>query len=121
MSGSYDGSNFTMHYGFAIQRNAAYLIALGSREIDCSSVNASEPPSGDSAAIPVASLAVGTYSNVLVQLYHNISGFTGTGSNRGQLAITQSSTTVAGTIAYNDTISSKSYALNGAFEVIVCP
>lgn len=121
VSGSYEGSNFTMHYGFAIPHGTSYLIALGSKAIDCSSVKASDPPAGDSAAIATSTLAAGMYSNVLVQLYHNVSGFSGTGSNSGQLTIAQSATTVAGTIAYSDTISNKSYALNGTFEVIVCP
>lgn len=121
VSGSYDGANFTMGYGFAVKHNAAYLIAFGSSAIDCSTVNAPDPPSGDTAAISTATLAAGSYPNVFVQLYHNITAFTGTGSNAGQLTIAQSATTVAGTISYSDTISNKSYALNGSFEVMVCP
>lgn len=121
VSGSYDGANFEMKYGFATKRNASYLIALGSKAIDCSTVNAPDPPAGDAAAIAVATLDVGEYANVQVQLYHNVTSFSGAGSNAGHLTIAQSATTVAGTIAYSDMISSKSYALNGTFEVMVCP
>lgn len=121
VSGSYDGASFTMNYGFAIEHNAAYLIALGSSSINCSTIDAPDPPSGDTAAVSASTLAPGSYPNVPVQLYHNITAFTGTGSNAGQLTITQRAPTVVGTIAYSDTISNKSYALNGTFEVIMCP
>ena len=64
VTGSYDGSTYTIKYGLATQRNAGFLILLGSDPIDCGTPTAADPPNGDSAAISLPALDVKSYGNV---------------------------------------------------------
>jgi hypothetical protein len=123
VKGAYDTAPFTIKFGFVTLRPAGnYIIALGSETLDCASLDAPAPPHGDSASLSLASVDVGVYSGIQVQLFHNIGAFTSVASNTGAIGITLSSpTSVGGTVAYTDTISGKSYALNGSFEVVRCP
>ncbi|MDB4958465.1 MAG: hypothetical protein JWO36_6034 [Myxococcales bacterium] len=122
VAGSYDGSAYAIKYGVAAPRKTGFVILLGSEPINCDSLTAADPPSGDSAAISMPALDVNHYGNVGVELLHNIGSFTGTGSNSGSVEITSSnSASVAGTVSYSDTISTKMYSLSGTFEVLRCP
>ena len=124
LTGDYQGTAFTPAFGFALERTAgvSYLIAVGTDPIHCGTAEQSDPPAGNFAAIALTSLDVGTYSNVIVEVFTNVGGFAGSGSNAGSVEITASTAeSVAGTVTYADTIESRSYGLSGSFEVVRCP
>jgi hypothetical protein len=121
VTGTYETSTFDIKYGVASAYQSGFVILLSSQSINCDSVTASEPPAGQGAVLSAPSLDVGQYSNLEVELIQNLGSFMGTGSNKGSLEITASSVaSIAGTIAYSDTIDGESYAVNGSFEVTRC-
>ncbi|MEW5737611.1 MAG: hypothetical protein AB1938_01730 [Myxococcota bacterium] len=122
VTGNYEGTTFTATNGLAADREGkSSVILLGTGNLNCASVTASEPPSGNNGLISVASLMVGDYSNVSVQVMKNDGSWQSSGSNAGTLKITAADTAkVAGTITYSDDISGRPMALNGTFEVTRC-
>lgn len=123
VSGSYDGADFVAVNGFVTMRSSGtYVIGFGTGPIGCGSEDMSRPPPGYSAAVSLASLSVGTYSNTFVNLIANVNGFEGAGSNDGTLTVTAvGADTLSGTISYSYTDSGgATYALSGTFEVVLC-
>ncbi|MCB9660040.1 MAG: hypothetical protein H6726_20490 [Sandaracinaceae bacterium] len=120
--GSYEGSAFTAVNGFATVSNGASVILVGTGNLGCGSEESNSPPSGLNAAIRAPQFAVGTYSNVQVQLYSNVGGFESTGSNQGTLVITSvTDESIAGQITYSYTSADEqTYTLTGTFEVVHC-
>lgn len=123
VTGQFDTTNFTAINGFAVDRAGMNsLIVLGDGPLNCATVTASDPPAGSNGIISVASLTVGDYSSVAVQVMRTVTNWESRGSNTGTLKITAADATkVAGTIAYSTTIDSVPLALNGTFEVSRCP
>jgi hypothetical protein len=123
LTGSYDGTEFTATNGFAAMEDGVPIIVFGSGNVRCGSQNAGSPPSGRTAAFRVPSLEVGTYGNVIVQMYENVNGFEGVGSNGGSVTISAVTTdTISGTVGYTytDTMS-RMFSFSGTFEVVNCP
>jgi hypothetical protein len=120
-TGTYETSTFDIGYGVAAAHGSGFVILLSSQSINCDTVTASEPPTGEGAVISMSSLDIGQYGNVEVEVIHNLGSFMGTGSNRGSVEITASSAaSIAGTVAYADMIDGNPYAINGSFEVTRC-
>lgn len=122
VTGSYEGSAFTAVNGFATVSNGTPVILMGTGNLGCGSEEANSPPRGLNAAIGAPQLAVGTYENVVVQLYSNVGRFESTGSNQGTLVITSvTDESVAGEITYSYTSDDEdTYTLMGTFEVVHC-
>lgn len=124
VTGAYAGADFTLVDGYATYLDGNPLIALGT-DIHCGSETGKNPPPGYSAgiAVPGSDFAVGSFGSVLVELYKNVGGFSGTGSNNGDLTIDAvTTTTVSGQITYSYTdTSGLNYTLTGTFEVVRCP
>lgn len=121
VTGTYEASTFDVKLGVAAAHGSGFVILLSSQSLNCDTVTAAEPPKGQGAVVSLPSLDVNQYSGVDVELIQNLGSFTGTGSNKGSVEITASSAaSVAGTIAYTDTIDDQPYAMNGMFEVTRC-
>jgi hypothetical protein len=123
VKGSFDGMTFTAVNGFAAPYRGQAVIGVGDGSIRCGSENANDPPSGMSIVIAVPELAVGSFSNVLVEVYKNRGAFEGVGSNTGSLTLTSvTDASVAGMIAFSYTdMDSRVFTANGTFEVVNCP
>ncbi|GMU62592.1 MAG: hypothetical protein AMXMBFR34_43550 [Myxococcaceae bacterium] len=123
VTGNCEGTMFTATNGFAADREGkSSVILLGTGNLNCASVTASDPPTGNNGLISVASLMAGDYSSVSVQVMKSDGNWESSGSNKGTLKITAADTAkVAGTITYSDDISGRAMALNGTFEVTRCP
>lgn len=123
LAGSYDGHAFTPTFGFATVYKTDNLIGFGDGPVNCGSPAQTDPPSGNTAVVVVPAMAAGTYSSVFVQLYRNVGGFAGVGSNGGTLTIASvTDQEVAGSITYDFTSSDgKSYSFSGSFDVTRCP
>ena len=121
VTGTYDTTSFTVKNGVLGKAQGVDVIALSSDAFDCSTLSAANPPTGDYAAIQIPSLATGTYTGVGVNLYQNNGSFNGVASNDGTLDVTAiTADNITATITYSATLSGKSYALNGTFEVTRC-
>ncbi|HEU5055780.1 MAG TPA: hypothetical protein VFU21_04620 [Kofleriaceae bacterium] len=122
MAGEYDGNSFTPANGFATVYQGANLIGVGDGPIRCDSVDDDDPPSGTNAAFAVPAFEAGTYANVLVQLYRNVDGFEGVGSNQGSVTLEEATdTSVAGSVEYDYTDDDgRHFAISGTFEVVRC-
>jgi hypothetical protein len=96
---------------------------VGDGPLNCASPEQRDPPTGTNALVSVPALEVGTYSSRLVEIFHNVGNFEGTGSNTATVIITAASTeSVAGSVDYSYTDDmSLTYRLTGTFEVIRCP
>jgi hypothetical protein len=122
LSGDYKGHAFTPAFGFATIYSGTNLIGVGDGPLNCDSPDSSTPPRGTNAVFSLDTLAVGSYSSVFVQLYYNVSGFEGAGSNTGAVTITSvTGGSVAGSIDYSDTVDGQPLSLSGSFEVTRCP
>lgn len=122
-TGEYAGAAFVADTGFAMVYQGDSLIGVGDGGLDCGSVEMPDPPPGTNAAIALPSFDLGTYSNVFVNLYHNVSGFEGSGSNDGTVTITASTADVVEatvSYAYTDT-GGRVFSLDGTFAVVRCP
>jgi len=124
MTAEFAGTMFTPVNGFATIYQGKGLIVVGTGSVHCGSETSNSPPSGRNAIISIPALAVGSYSNVLIQVSETSGGgFHSSGSNSGSVTITSvTAETVAGTVAYEHTSSSdqKHYAINGSFETVHC-
>jgi len=123
LTGEYEGQPFTPTFGFATLYEGTTIIGLGDGDLNCASPAQNEPPPGTNAILALPSFDVGAYSNVFVNLYHNVDGFEGAGSNGGSVTITASSAdSVAGTISYAYTDDAgMTFGLDGTFDVVRCP
>jgi len=122
LAGEYKGHAFTPAFGFAAIYSGSNLIGVGDGPLNCESIASTAPPRGTNAVFSLDTLAVGSYSSVFVQLYYNVSGFEGAGSNAGRVTITSvTDGSVAGSIDYSDTVDVQPLSLSGSFEVIRCP
>lgn len=123
VTGSYAGNAFTPAFGFVTVYQGANLIAVGDGPLDCASPALPDPPAGTNAAFTVPALEPGTYGNVFVNLYRNVGGFTGHGSNAGTVTLTAvTAAAVTGSISYSDTDDVGAvYTLSGDFEITRCP
>ena len=122
LMGEYDGSEFEPISGYATTSMGRTAIVLGTGSVACSTQDSSSPPSGYTAVISAPEFTVGSYGSVFVQIFKNVGGFEGTGSNGGSLEITDVGTeTLSGTIDYAFTNpNDKFVSISGAFEVILC-
>ena len=121
VTGTYETGSFDIKFGVASAYHTGFVILLSSQSLNCDTVTASSPPAGEGAVLSLPALDVNSYSNVDVELIHNLGSFMGVASNTGSVQITASSAaSVAGQVTYADTIDGKSYAVNGPFEVIRC-
>lgn len=123
VSGSYNGNEFVAINGFATMTSGGtFAIIVGTGPIACGSESASSPPTGHNAAIAAPAFAVGSYSNVFVNMYQNVGRFEGTGSSNGTLTITAvTDESIVGEIQYSYTnTDDELYELNGTFEVVLC-
>jgi hypothetical protein len=124
VSGSYDGNGFTVDAGFvAAAAEGGFAIGLGDGSLDCDSINDDAPPSGSFAVAFVDSIAVGTYSDVFVNIFRNVDGLHGYGTGGGTVMITGSNaTSVAGSIDWAATNSEtgEMHSITGTFEVVNC-
>jgi len=123
LAGEYEGQPFTPTFGFATLYEDTTIIGLGDGDLNCASPTQNEPPPGTNAILALPSFDVGTYSNVFVNLYRNVDGFEGTGSNGGSVTITASSAdSVAGMVSYSYTDDGGlTSGLDGTFDVVRCP
>jgi len=123
VTGSYGDDSFAVVNGFAVDNTeTSKLIGLGDGPLNCRSPDKPDPPTGLNAGINLPSFEVGAYGQVMVTVYRNIGSFEGHGSNAGSVEITASSAeSIAGTVAYTDTLDGVSLSLNGSFEVVHCP
>ncbi|MCC6999374.1 MAG: hypothetical protein IT370_32480, partial [Deltaproteobacteria bacterium] len=121
ITAEYAGTAFTPVNGFATTYMGKSLIVVGDGPVHCGSESNNDPPSGRNASFSVM-LAAGSYSNVFVNLYENVSSFHGVGANKGTVTLTSvTAESVAGTIAFDYTADDgKHYALNGSFDVVHC-
>lgn len=122
LMGSYDGADFEPINGYASTYMGQPFIALGTGPIRCGSEESPSPPPGYNAVVRAPDFAVGSYGSVFVQLYANVSGFEGVGSNGGSLDITAvTADTVSGSIDYAYTDGDgRMFTLSGTFEVVLC-
>lgn len=122
LTAEYAGTAFTPVNGFATTYMGKGAVVLGDGPVHCGSESANDPPSGRNASFSVTALTPGTYSNVLVQLFENVSSFHGVGANKGTVTITSvTAESVAGTIAFDYTADDgKHYAINGSFDAVHC-
>jgi hypothetical protein len=120
--GSFDGFEFTPVNGFATVYEGTSLIVLGDGPVGCGSENDSLPPRGHNAALRIPALEVGTYGNVLVQLYSNVSRFEGVGENSGTVTITSvTDESIVGEVSFNYTDDEdREFSFTGTFEVAHC-
>jgi hypothetical protein len=123
LTGSYKGQAFTPMFGFAATNGTNNLVAVGDGPLNCTAVQAPDPPYGTNALISIPAFEVGTYSSRLVQILRNLGSFEGTGTNSGSVEITAvTADSVAGSVTYSYTDDqSQTYGLAGTFEVIRCP
>jgi hypothetical protein len=122
-TGSYKGEAFTATAGIAAtSEEGVNLIALGDGNINCDSPSDNDPPSGNTGVVTGLTLEAGSYSNLFVNIYHNVGDFEGKGTGGGSVTLTAASaTSVAGTVAWNYTDDEgQTYDLNGSFEVLRC-
>ena len=122
VTGTYGSDTFTLRNGVLGKTSGGSdVIILGTDAMSCASPKAPAPPAGNFASIAVPTLAVGSYGNVLVQVYENRGDFSGAGSSSGSLTITDlTDTTMAGSVSFSETVSGKALALNGDFELERC-
>src|SRR5688572_4787926 len=83
VNGVYKGQPFQAEFGFGTLYEDVPIIGVGDGPLNCGSVNQQDPPSGTNALIAVPELAVGEYSNVLIEIMQNHGDFEGEGSNMG--------------------------------------
>lgn len=120
--GSYDGTEFIPTNGFATVYQGNALIVMGDGPVGCGTEDNSLPPRGRNGALRVPALEVGSYSNVLVQLYSNVGRFEGVGENSGTVTIssvTDESITGDVTWTYTDD-EGRDFSFTGTFEVVHC-
>ncbi len=122
VTGTYDGDTFTIRNGVLGKTSGgSNVVILGTDNMSCASPKAPSPPEGNFASIAVATLEVGTYGSVLVQVYENHGDFSGAGTSSGSLTISDlTETTMAGSISFSATVDGTALALNGDFEVERC-
>jgi hypothetical protein len=122
LAGEYQGQPFTPTFGFVAPYQQTNLIGLGDGPLNCASPQQNDPPSGTNALLSLPTLAVGSYSSILVQIMQNKGNFYGTGSNTGRVVITAvTDTSVAGSVEYNYTDDqNRTYGISGTFEVTRC-
>lgn len=124
--GSYDGTEFIPINGYATvvttSSGDAAAIVLGTGPVGCGSESANEPPRGYTAAVRLPALAVGSYSNVYVQLYRNTDDFEGAGQNSGTVTISSvTDESVVGEISFQYTDSDdREFSVTGTFELAHC-
>jgi hypothetical protein len=125
LTGHFKGQPFTPLYGVATVYQGSNMLALGDGPINCSSTQQNDPPMGTTATVSVATLEVGTYSSVFVDMIRYQAGsLDGFGSSDGTVTLAAvSATSVDGSITYSytDTTTGDAYDLSGSFEAVRCP
>lgn len=126
--GSFDGTEFIPVNGYATVATTntgdRSIIVLGTGGIGCGS-ESGLPPRGYTVATQIPALAVGTYSNVEVQLYSNVDRFREANDDSGTVTISSvTDDSVVGEISfeYTDTTfaAPRVYTVTGTFEVAHC-
>lgn len=123
VTGSFEGTSFTIAEGVAAVVDSNHVIALGTDAINCGTPTQPTPPSGYFASIALPSFDEGVYGSVFVTVYENHGDFSGHGSNSGSVEISAvDATSLSGTVAFSYTASDtgESYSLDGTFDVVVC-
>lgn len=122
VTGTFGGDTFTIRNGVLGKTSGgSNVVVLGTDDMSCASPKAPAPPEGNFASISVATLEVGTYGNVLVQVFENHDELAGKGTTAGTLTIVDlTDTTMSGTISFAATVDGTALALNGDFEVERC-
>lgn len=120
--GSYAGEEFIPVNGFATVYREDSIIVLSDAAVACGTENDNTPPPGHTTALNVPALAVGSYSNVFVQMYNNVGRFDGVGQNSGTVTIssvTDESIVGEVTFTYTDN-ENRDFSFTGTFEVAHC-
>jgi hypothetical protein len=120
VGGDYEGNTFTADTGFATIVEGTTAIGIGDGGLDCDSPNDTNPPPGTNAILFLPSFDPGTYTDVFVNMYRNVDGFSGFGTGGGTVTITASGTTVAGSVEWSTTDMGLTYSVSGSFEVVRC-
>lgn len=122
--GSFDGVEFIPINGYANVADGRSIIVLGTAGVGCGSERGL-PPRGHTVAMEIPALAVGSYTNVEVQLYRYVDFFREANDDSGTVTISSvTDDSVVGEISfeYTDTTFAEDrvYTVTGTFEVAHC-
>ena len=123
VTGSFEGTSFTIAEGVATVVESNNVVALGTDAINCGTPAQQNPPSGYFASIVLPSFEPGIYGSVFITVYENNGSFSGHGSNSGSVEIGDfDATSVLGIVdfSHTDSDTGEVYTLDGTFHVVLC-